>query len=456
MDKAAFLSSVRGFTEVPAPVLQEISHHLEERRYADGDVLMRRGDPGDVMHVVRRGAVRVISASGETLTTLGAAEVVGEMALLSGEPRNADVVAEGPTTTLTLARDVIAPLIRSHPSLARFLTALVNLRLDAGTGSERVGKYEVERRLGKGATARVYRASHPDLGRTVAIKMLSHALSFDPGFTSRFLDEARTIAGLAHPNIVQIYDAEASFGTYFLVMEYVEGSDADELLREAGRLDAARAASILSQMAEALRYAHSHGVIHRDVKPANCMIGTDGEVKLMDFGMAKRMEQSAPGTPSMVVDGTPNYLSPEAAMGQPIDGRADIYSLGVMAFELLVGERPFGSDSLRTLLQMHVRKPPPDITRLRPDLPPGLTRFVQGALTKRREDRLSDWDEILRLLAPPSKRSMSRARREVITLDYPDAESDRVDAALARLRAELAGGEGIEVGRARLESAPQA
>jgi len=453
MSYVKFLSAVRGFEDLPGDVLQEVSEHLQEHEFADGEQLLRKGDPGDAMHIIVHGEVQVVSETGNELARIGSSELVGEMALLSGEVRTANVVAAGSVRSLTLERRVLLPLVRKQPALARFLTALVNRRLAAPGGVELIGKYEVQAALGKGATARVFRARHPNLGRIVAIKMLSHALSADPSFTERFLDEARTIAELRHPNIVQIYDAEATLGTYFIVMEMVDGVDADELLRRKGPLSAERVTSILSQLAAALEFAHSHGVVHRDVKPANCMLGKDGSVKLMDFGMAERIERSPGSVRNLVVGGTPRYLAPEVALGKIVDGRADIYSLGVMGFELLTGKAPFASESLRTLLQMHVRMPPPDIEKLRPDLPPGLVAFIKGAMTKRRNERLSNWAEIQRMLnsgEQPSTDPLPAPRREIITLSYPEAAADRIDSALQRMRSEVEDIYGAELSRARV------
>ncbi len=213
-----FLSTVNGFRKVAREDLERIGDQIQARSYVDGDVIIRRGDAGDNMHVLRKGRVRIPLVDAGTGATklvvhLGPGDLVGEMALLTGERRNADVIAEGEVETLVIDRETLQPLLRDHPPLARFLTEILGKRLEEGGGIEWVGKYRLLGKIGEGATAKVYQGLHPALNRVVAIKMLSHALVYDSSFKDRFLQEARTIAGLTHPNIVQIFDTEASYAS---------------------------------------------------------------------------------------------------------------------------------------------------------------------------------------------------------------------------------------------------
>ena len=266
------------------------------------------------------------------------------------------------------------------------------------TTGRTIGRYRVLSELGRGASATVYRCEHPALQRIVAVKCLHPAHTTDPSFTSTFLAEARTLASMNHPNIVQVYDAEARPGLYYMAMELIDGQEVADHLADRGALEADETRSILRQLASALAYAHARGVAHRDVKPQNCVLAVDGRVKLMDFGLAQH-ESNAPTSRTAMVDGTPKYLAPEAARGEPLDGRADVYSLGVMAFQMVTGRLPFEAEDVRTLLQMHVRMAPPDVALLRPDLPEPLVRFIRGALRKRPDDRLTEWSAIQELLA---------------------------------------------------------
>lgn len=455
---AEFLSNVSGFKAIERDALEQLADQIEVRTYDAEDRIISKGDDGDTMHVIHSGRVRVILRANEGESSLeiglGPRDLVGEMALLTGDKRNADVVAETSVQTLVIDRQTLQPLLREYPPLARFLTDILGKRLEQGGGMEWVGKYRLLQKIGEGATSKVYRALHPALDRLVATKMLSHTLVYDSNFRDRFLQEARTIAGLVHPNIVQIFDTESAYATYFIVMELVSGTDLAKMLKSRRVLPPNEAMDILHQMALALSHAHKQGIVHRDVKPANCAVDNYGVVKLMDFGIARRIQKNPSEKRAKVVEGTPRYLAPEAAVGRPVDGRADIYSLGIMAFEMVTGRVPFYSETIRELLQMHVRKKPPDIERIRSGLPEGLVRFVKGSLIKRPEERLTDWDQILGMLdrgkTAPDIRSRTETTTEVLSITYPPAASDAVARGISRLVTELAPQKDVEVGRARV------
>ena len=455
-----FLTTVNGFTSIGSTELEAIADQIETRKFNPGEHIIRRGEAGDTMHVIRSGRVRVPivdAGSGKTkmVVHLGPGDMVGEMALLTGENRNADVIAETDVITLVIHRGTLQPLLRDHPPLARFLTEILGKRLEEAGGIEKVGKYRLLGKLGEGATAKVYQALHPGLNRVVALKMLSHTLVYDKNFRERFLHEARTIAGLTHPNIVQIFDTEEAYATYFIVMEKVSGTDLSKLLKVRKILGPEEAMAILNQMSIALEYAHGQGIVHRDVKPANCAVDKDDAVKLMDFGIARRIQKNPAQKRAKMVEGTPRYLAPEAAVGKPVDGRADIYSLGIMAFEMVTGRVPFYSDTIRELLQMHVRKRPPDITRIRSGLPEGLVEFINGTLIKRPDERLTDWPTIRRLLSGPATGADVRsppylAEHEVVSIRYDSARSKDVGTAVEGLLRSLSRLEGVDVSHGRM------
>lgn len=456
---AQFLASVSGFASLSAEDLEQLATSVQWRKYRGGDKLIRRGDAGDSMFVLQSGRVRVPIVDPTTgreklVVQLGPRDLVGEMAMLTGERRNADVIADGDVEALIIEHAQIQPLLKEAPGLARFLTEILGRRLEEGGSIERVGKYQLLGKLGEGATSKVYEGRHPTLDRVVAIKMLSHTLVYDDNFKTRFLQEAKTIAGLTHPNIVQIYDTEAGYATYFIVMEKVSGADLSKRLKASRVMAPVEAMEVLRQVGAALQYAHREGIVHRDIKPANCAVDTRGVVKLMDFGIASRVQKSSTER-AKVVEGTPRYLAPEAAVGRPVDGRADIYSLGIMAFEMVTGRVPFYSDTIRELLEMHVKKRPPDVTRVRPGLPEGIVSFINGALIKRPDERLVDWDQILKLLDPRVSEQVPdlRARpqnEELLAVRYPDAATEAVRNAVARFMKELASSPGVELAHARL------
>ncbi|MBJ93483.1 MAG: hypothetical protein CMP23_03310 [Rickettsiales bacterium] len=458
MSTVSFLSQVNGFNAISPDELGRIVEQVEERSYEEGDYLIRRGEEGDSMHVIVTGKVAVPILDGEghpkMVVHLGPSDLVGEMALLTGERRSADVIAEEPVTTLMLSRDTLQPLLRAHPPLARFLTEILGQRLEQSQIS-RVGKYRLLGKLGEGATAKVYEGIHPALNRLVAIKMLSHSLLFDSSFQERFLQEARTIAGLTHPNIVQIFDTESAYATYFIVMEKVDGTDLAKMLAARRTIPPAECMDILCQMSAALSHAHGQGIVHRDVKPANTAVSKSGNVKLMDFGIAKPIPKTPSAQRAKTVEGTPRYLAPEAAVGKVVDGRADIYSLGIMAYEMVTGRVPFYADTIRELLQMHVRKAPVDVAKLQPGIPSGLREFIMGALIKRPDERLSDWKRIQELLGAGRKTGPVASLRtdlvaEVLNVAYPPAAADEVSEVLSRFSDELLGVDGVALQRAVL------
>ena len=443
MDTVDFLATVPGFDALSGEDLERAVSSSRELSFAPGDYLMRRGDAGTVMHVVKSGEVKVpiFDANGRLRmeARLGEGDIVGEMALLTGERRRADVVATEETVTIGFAREVLTPLLAEHPPLARFLTEILGSRLEEAGGIEQVGKYRLLGKIGEGATAKVYEALHPGLNRTVALKMLGHQLVYDKVFRDRFLEEARTIAGLGHPNIVQVFDTEHAYATWFVVMEMLEGGDLQARLKDRPPLDAEEASGILLQVAEALAYAHSQGVVHRDVKPANIAVDDDGTVKLMDFGIARRIKGQAGST--KVVEGTPRYIAPEAAVGKQVDGRADIYALGVILYEMVTGRPLFGGRTIRELVEAHAFNPPPDVARIRPGLPAPLVRFIREALKKKPEDRIADWNEIRGLLGGTDsvQGAMARLEERIIRVRYRPESRAKVDRAVAGLRRQIAG-----------------
>jgi len=209
------------------------------------------------------------------------------------------------------------------------------------------GRYELHRRLGRGGMAEVFLARDLQLDRPVAVKVLFTQFANDPSFVARFRREAQAAANLNHPNIVSVFDWGQEHGTYFIVMEYVDGQTLAEILRTGGPLDPERAAGIAGDVAAALGHAHAAGVLHRDIKPGNILISPSGRVKVADWGIGRAMDAAAEEnlTQTGAVMGTATYFSPEQAQGLSLDPRSDLYSLGVVLYESLTGQTPFQGDS---------------------------------------------------------------------------------------------------------------
>lgn len=266
-----------------------------------------------------------------------------------------------------------------------------------------LGKYEVIDRIGRGGMAEVYRGYHAALDRYVAIKLLHPFLADDPEFKERFEREARNVARLKHPNIVQVYDFEydAEGESYYMVMEYINGPTLKDRLFDLSlsgdRLPLGEALRIVKAAAQALAYAHERGMIHRDVKPANLMLDDDGRVVLTDFGIAKILT-GAHVTSSGGMVGTPAYMSPEQGLGEAGDERSDIYSLGVILYQLVTGRLPYDAATPLAIILKHVNEPLPRPSEIVPDIPPELEAVICKALAKAPEARYQTAQEFAEAL----------------------------------------------------------
>ena len=254
-------------------------------------------------------------------------------------------------------------------------------------------RYELTHLIARGGMAEVYRARDRLLDRAVALKVLFPELSVDRAFVERFRREAQNAAKLSHPNIVPVFDWGEDTGSYFIVMEYIDGRALSAVLREAGPLDPARAADIASQVAAALASAHRHGVVHRDIKPGNVLITEDGQVKVTDFGIARAVNTEESLTQTGAVMGTATYFSPEQAEGIGVDARTDIYSLGVVLFEMLTGRPPFLGDTPVSVASKHVRDLAPMPRELLDTVPAELEAVTMKAMAKLPDQRYPDADE---------------------------------------------------------------
>ena len=256
------------------------------------------------------------------------------------------------------------------------------------------GRYRLEARIGAGGMSTVYRALDETLQRQVAVKLMNREVAADSDQLERFRREARWVAQLSHPHIVGVIDAGEDEGRPYIVFEYVEGETLKERIRRMGRLPIAEAVAYAIEIARALGAAHSRNIVHRDVKPQNVLIDEEGSAKVTDFGIARTLDEEGLTADGRVL-GTTDYVSPEQALGQAVTGQSDLYSLGVVLYEMLVGEVPFKGESQVGVAMKHVREELPDVQAMRPEVSAALAAVVDDATAKHLEDRYADDAELI-------------------------------------------------------------
>jgi len=259
----------------------------------------------------------------------------------------------------------------------------------------KLGAYRIEAKVSEGGMGKVYRSFDPTLERRVAVKVLHDKFGRDPHYRERFLREARTIASLNHPRVAQIYGIETIDESLAIVMEYVDGSSLDMVVAERGKVPIGEVARWIRQAADGLRAAALQGIVHRDIKPSNLLLDRHGNVKIVDFGLAKDLGSCGTITDEGIVLGTPQYLSPEQGRGKSVDTRSDIYSLGATFFHLLTGRPPFDKHSQIAIIVAHVEESPPSPVELRPDVPRGFVDVIGRMMAVEPADRYPTYDELI-------------------------------------------------------------
>jgi eukaryotic-like serine/threonine-protein kinase len=296
-------------------------------------------------------------------------------------------------------------------------------------------RFRLDEKVGSGGMSSVYRAYDPTLERWVAIKLMHRDISNDADQLERFRREARAVAQLNHPHVVTVIDAGEDEGAPFIVFEYVEGETLKDRIRRLGRLPVPEAVAYAIEIGRALECAHAHKLVHRDVKPQNVLIDPDGRAKVTDFGIARSLEAQGLTATGRVL-GTTDYVSPEQALGHEVTEQSDIYSLGIVLYEMLTGEAPFQADTQVAVAMKHVREPLPDVQRRRPEVSAALAAVVERATAKETPNRYAtatemvhDLEEVLAIEAARSGQASGEATSVLRTLS-----GDTADFAPARLR----------------------
>src|ERR1051325_3911079 len=262
--------------------------------------------------------------------------------------------------------------------------------MDTLQPGQMLGPYRIINQIGKGGMATVYKAYQPSVDRYVAIKVLPSQLAESEEFATRFHQEARIIAKLEHPHILPVFDYGESDGVAYFVMRYLDAGTLKDRMEAKRPLPLDDIDRIFTQLADALSYAHGHGIVHRDLKPANALIDSQGNVFLTDFGIAKLLESASPRlTQTDAIMGTPAYISPEQAQAKPVDQRSDIYSLGIIYYEMATGVVPYTADTPLAVIFKHVSDPLPLPSTVKPDIPPSIEKVLLKALAKDPNDRFA-------------------------------------------------------------------
>lgn len=358
------LSSFPAFAGVPSRALERIEELATTEVYQPGEKLIRKGDPGDRLYLLKAGTAyaTVFDAEGvEHHDEIRPGEVVGEMALFTGAPRSADITARTEVHCLVVPFEPLRTLFAEAPDVAAFLTDIVGNRLMGRDGIRQVGHLTVDGPLGDGGFATVFAALDGASGERFAVKMLRHELVWRDDYAERFRLEAEVIQAIEHPNVVRVHSVIEAYATMFIVMDLVPGIDLLDYLRRFGHMEAPEVRYIFRRIAHALQAAHDRDIVHRDVKPANIRMTPEGDLKLLDFGVAitpeeARVEQSGP--PMFV--GTPHYAAPEHTQCLHTDGRTDLYMLAITCFELLTGAVPNADDTVMTAMLKAIDGEMPD------------------------------------------------------------------------------------------------
>ncbi len=399
----AYLSSLLPFRSLNEEILALLGTGMTERLFRPGETLMAQGDPGDSLMVIAQGEVEVsVVEEGKRhlLKRAHEGEILGEMALLTHEPRTASVTAITPVRALVLPAVRFEELAAEHPRISSLLTLLLASRLgslqhDALTGLVFHG-YRIRQCLGQGGMSVVYEADERATGRRVALKMMSHRLLYDQGAMKRFRREFEIVSGFDHPNIAKTWSRFEAFRTSFIVMEFCEGTSLDAALRSRGRLPEPAARGILGQIARAVAHAHEAGVVHRDLKPSNIMISSSGHVKLIDFGLAGYDDDVA----GLGVAGTPRYMAPEQMAGGRPGKKTDLFALGLIAWEMAAGSPLFRSEGLRALMDEVGARPLPPVEEDPPGLSVDYRSMLRDLLQRDPSDRRFDVGRITGWAAP--------------------------------------------------------
>ena len=396
--------------EGPSPFIDRMSFvHIKA-----GTRFVVQGEVEHTAYIIQRGSCLVVVEKDGDLHPVdhyGEGDIVGGLGILTGEPRRAHVEAETDMDLWVMTKEQFDEISSQDPDLLNFITELVADRLDSRrpTAYRTIGKFIATNIIGRGAVSIVYKGEHKSLGMPVVIKMMRHDMALYPDFMETFRNEAKTIAGLNHDNIVKVYDFDERYRTLFIIMEHIPGESLKDMICRLKSLPPRLAVHFLAQLSSALEYAHQRGIIHRDVNPSNIIVRPSDQVKILDFGLACPI-----GTEDFANTGTAHYMAPEQINGEPLDPRTDIYALGITAYEMVTGKCPFPENSLKELLDLHLTCDIPDPGQIVPGLPDKLRAFIRQAGRRDPKQRFQDAGQAMVALRPLLNRTgLSHSQLEI-------------------------------------------
>ena len=365
-----------------------------------GERFVSQGEIADTAFIIQRGSCLGIVEKNNELHPVdhyGQGDIVGGVGIVTGEPRRAHVEAETDMDLWVLKKSQFEDISKKDPEVLNFLTEIVADRFNSRrpTAYRTIGKYITTDIIGRGGFSIVYKGVHKSLNLPVAIKMMRHDMAMNTDFFGNFRNEAKTIASLNHESIVKVYDIEERYRTLFIIMEHVVGDPLSEMIKHLKIIPPRLVANFLVQICNALDYAHQRGIIHRDINPTNIIVQRNDRLKILDFGLA-----CPPGTEDFGNTGTAHYIAPEQIQGDPVDPRTDIYAVGICAYEMVTGKKPFPEKDLQALLDLSLTSDIPDPADIVPDLPDELRRFILTASHRDPEQRYRNAGEAMEALYP--------------------------------------------------------
>lgn len=412
---AVLSSKSHPLSDLSSDALRSLLSTMHLREYGTGKYLIRQGDPGEYLLLILSGSASARSrhpSKGTPVGLFGPGDIIGEISLLTDEPRTADVISTTPVRSLLLSAEDFHRVADKHPEVRILLTSIVADRLGSATydglGGKDIHGYRIDRCVGRGGMGIVYEATRLATGEIVAMKMMNHRLLYQPGALHRFKREADTLKSLQHDSIARLYECFGAYKTQFLVMEFCEGSPLNVLISRRQPLDEKIVRNIVGQLAVALRYVHSRGLIHCDLKPSNVMLSRSGLVKLLDFGLAAfepvwdygKASRESTVSRSFAFVGTPYYMAPEQFARGAADHRVDLYGLACLAYELLSGRALFEASDLFGIIREKLRFVLPSPAEIGLGVTIEMHEFLARGLDHRPEKRTIDLDRLAAWAGP--------------------------------------------------------